>query len=458
MTLKKFKNLTDQGRSMTEMLGVLAIIGILSLAALIGYRFAVDKYLANDTLDEVNSRAVVATTQLSRGLNILGQDEFNSSTRHGYPVETNFLADTEGFYIQLDTVPKGVCKQLATSNYIHSISINNVADTLDANLCIESNTVRFTFETDADRCNTDADCACGGTCEEGRCISNCPSGTACTTDFLTGTKVCCPYNKLANGVCCNTINEDGLCCDDKGSCCPADKPLINRYGDCFSCEGEQSINVTNHEETCGRCPNRFLSYDFNAGGMYWCAKWCPSGQVPDITGQCHTCDETTLYKVAKSGVKPQSVGGEQAALACPMTLLRLWGDHDISVMNCLSQDQSISVTGYPQTCEKCDNRVLNYGGYSGAWNCVKKCPDDKPIMDTTNTCHSCDDYGYYALISLNEAAVRACPKTLMRRQDGIIAEIYHCDQPDLSIPVSDFTDMCLKCTNRRLDGDECVLK
>lgn len=458
MTGKKFGNLTDKGRSITEMLGILAIAGILSLTALAGYRYAVDKYLANDTLDEVNSRAVVAITQLSRGLNTLGQDEFNSVTRHNYAVVTDFLTDTEGFYIQLNAVPKGVCKQLAVSNYTHSISINNVADTTDANLCTDANTVRFTFKTDVGQCNTDADCACG-TCNQGRCVSDCPNATACATDFSTGAMICCPYDKLANGMCCNTINKDGLCCDEKGLCCPADKPLINNNGECVPCEGEQTINVTNYEDTCARCSNRFLSYDFNNLGMYWCAKRCPAGQIPDYKGYCHTCEETALYKVIKSGAQnPQTVGGEQPALACPRTLLRYWGDHDISVMNCLSSDQSISVVGYTETCEKCDNRVLIHNAVNSDWLCVKKCPTDKPITDTKGNCHSCDDYGYNIPISTSEAAVRACEKTLMNYKSTDIAEVYNCDQSNVNIPVSNYTDMCSKCPNRNLGGNYCSLK
>ena len=455
---------TETGRSMTEMLGVLVLVGILSITALLGYRYAVDKYLTNDTLDEVNSRAVVAITQLSRGLNTLGQNEFNSVTRHDYAVVTDFLTDTEGFYIQLNTVPKGVCKQLAVSNYAHSISINNVADTADPNLCIDANTVRFTFKTDVGQCNTDADCACG-TCNQGRCVSDCPNATACATDFSTGAMICCPYEKLANGMCCNTINKDGLCCDEKGLCCPANKPLINNNGECVPCEGEQAINVTNYEDTCARCSNRFLSYDFNNRGMYWCAKQCPAGQIPDYKGYCHTCEETALYKVIKSGAKnPKTVGGEQPALACPQTLLRYWGDHDISVMNCLSSDQSISVIGYTETCEKCDNRVLIRDSYGSNWNCVKKCPADKPLLDTKGVCHSCNDTGFNVDddVAYVLDAAYACPKTLLSHANPNVAKVGNCDDSDQAVPVLGYTDMCSKCSNRVLTNvygiSRCALK
>ncbi|MDR2902115.1 MAG: hypothetical protein LBU87_03305, partial [Lactobacillales bacterium] len=48
----------EAGRSMVEMLGVLAIIGILSIGGILTYRYAVTKYAANETVDELEKRYV----------------------------------------------------------------------------------------------------------------------------------------------------------------------------------------------------------------------------------------------------------------------------------------------------------------------------------------------------------------------------------------------------------------
>ena len=45
------------GRSMLEMLGVLAIIGLLSVAALAGFTYAMNKHKANETIHDVMLRA-----------------------------------------------------------------------------------------------------------------------------------------------------------------------------------------------------------------------------------------------------------------------------------------------------------------------------------------------------------------------------------------------------------------
>ena len=41
---------SPSGRSMIEMLGVLAIIGVLSITALVGFTYAMNKHRANETI------------------------------------------------------------------------------------------------------------------------------------------------------------------------------------------------------------------------------------------------------------------------------------------------------------------------------------------------------------------------------------------------------------------------
>ena len=47
------KNINESGRSMVEMLGVLAIIGVLSLGGIAGYTMAMNKYRANEIISAV---------------------------------------------------------------------------------------------------------------------------------------------------------------------------------------------------------------------------------------------------------------------------------------------------------------------------------------------------------------------------------------------------------------------
>ncbi len=52
----------ESGRSMVEMLGVLAIIGVLSIGGIAGYTMAMNRYRANELIDAASKVAIVAMT------------------------------------------------------------------------------------------------------------------------------------------------------------------------------------------------------------------------------------------------------------------------------------------------------------------------------------------------------------------------------------------------------------
>ncbi len=52
----------ESGRSMVEMLGVLAIIGVLSIGGIAGYTTAMNRYRANEVIDMATKYATVAYT------------------------------------------------------------------------------------------------------------------------------------------------------------------------------------------------------------------------------------------------------------------------------------------------------------------------------------------------------------------------------------------------------------
>ena len=53
----------ESGRSMVEMLGVLAIIGVLSIGGIAGYTMAMNRYRTNEIIDTASKLSVVAQTQ-----------------------------------------------------------------------------------------------------------------------------------------------------------------------------------------------------------------------------------------------------------------------------------------------------------------------------------------------------------------------------------------------------------
>jgi len=57
------RNTNETGRSMVEMLGVLAIIGVLSIGGIAGYTLAMNRYRANEILNAVSLVAIAATSK-----------------------------------------------------------------------------------------------------------------------------------------------------------------------------------------------------------------------------------------------------------------------------------------------------------------------------------------------------------------------------------------------------------
>ena len=58
----------ESGRSMVEMLGVLAIIGVLSIGGIAGYTLSMRRYRANQVLDMANKYALVVYGSCQQGL------------------------------------------------------------------------------------------------------------------------------------------------------------------------------------------------------------------------------------------------------------------------------------------------------------------------------------------------------------------------------------------------------
>lgn len=59
------KNVNESGRSMVEMLGVLAIVGVLSIGGIAGYTRAMNSWKANEIIDAMNRVVVAVETDMS---------------------------------------------------------------------------------------------------------------------------------------------------------------------------------------------------------------------------------------------------------------------------------------------------------------------------------------------------------------------------------------------------------
>lgn len=108
------KNKLEQGRSMVEMLGVLAIIGVLSIGGIAGYTYAMNKHRTNVLINGALLRGYTVVGQLMSGRTTTSLSEFNGEeVTIGGTFANNIIDDgAGGFGILISGVNEAVCKNM----------------------------------------------------------------------------------------------------------------------------------------------------------------------------------------------------------------------------------------------------------------------------------------------------------------------------------------------------------
>jgi len=176
------------GRSMIEMLGVLAIIGVLSIGGLLGYRRAVNNHQANTILDDANRLAfVVMENDRAFESNTFITDDLEFTQTSIYNIVAFVGTGAEEFGIVVTDVPKGVCESLvpkASVEYTVRAASAKLADNVqqlsaygtlydeqNTDICNDMNDVVLYFgdtsaqcDSTGEECTSYADCCHGSFC------------------------------------------------------------------------------------------------------------------------------------------------------------------------------------------------------------------------------------------------------------------------------------------------------
>ena len=113
------KNINESGRSMVEMLGVLAIIGVLSIGGIAGYTMAMNKYQANEIVNTIVQAAVYCRTKTAPDDNITSAVE----------------ADTEIFKTLACTTPDDGTVTFGFSTTANNVTTKSVSDAVHGLVC-----------------------------------------------------------------------------------------------------------------------------------------------------------------------------------------------------------------------------------------------------------------------------------------------------------------------------------
>ncbi len=308
----------ESGRSMVEMLGVLAIMGILSIGGIAGYTYAMNRLKANDIIDGVNKRAVALSTYtlLGTGVSATTLDAEFANKIGDFPVA--LAAADPGFTLTVSEITRPVCNHVLNNGVqmAHTITLgatkvweNGVK--ADYTCAEDGNTIVFTFAPAAGESGNTPTCGYCQHVENGTCVAN---------------ETC-----------------------DNG--CPGDKPMKGNDG-CTACGANGPVYIASSE--CAKCPNREMKYGTCV------LKECPDGYFKDGDYYCHDCSLVGQYGIeaadssecAKCSNREIDTYGN-CSIPCTDGQFR-----DSEFYKCRACSYGGSVKAASSECAKCPNREM----------------------------------------------------------------------------------------------------
>ena len=297
---------TEHGRTMLEMLAVLAIVGVLSIVIMVSLRYAFIRAKANAIIHDSRLVFVESTTRLK-------EVEPNTWELATYGKESqkelHMMKDKQGsHYVKVLGVERPVCKQLLHLQKEGELVFLTEENYASFTECDQDNNMVVAFDGLGvpHECQTRLDCGedFPGKCSEaGQCepcdetlevwndnqgICDCNEGSAQTCSIEEEeTFWCCPLRKY-------------ICGETAGSC-------INNPHECDTPEDCVDLGKTNHfcdsEHQCTACDDPLSTVDLDAntcvcdsslsitckqGEKVWC---CGKGKVCDMENE--DCTDST---------------------------------------------------------------------------------------------------------------------------------------------------------------------
>ncbi len=291
---KPTTQLIDSGRSMVEMLGTLAIIGVLSIGGIAGYTYAMKKYQVNKIVNELN----LLNNQIAMIMAQPYHDDFELSLGEPYDEGTLNSADyafnfgcgsnidtlvacknTSGYFMELKNIPYDICPLLVQMTpYLTYLSEQKVNDSIDLTgaHCTDGetgNALTLLFETEKSDDNT------GKTQVPTPCENNSECPEFCDTTSKT-CKTCSEMNPSTpkwNGSSCVTCAQNSV-----------DTPIWNN-GKCVSCPPEaQKWDAENQTCVPVECPDHAPYYHNTSETCVTCYTNAHCVKNDGITYYCYT--------------------------------------------------------------------------------------------------------------------------------------------------------------------------
>ncbi len=413
---KQIQNQSQSGRSMVEMLGVLAIIAILSIGGIIGFRLAMNYYQANQIAHEMNIMRTDAQIKIAQGTeklmlgepydpiseSMLGHIQFNDD----YPVDfACALADEDtielsnischvanAYYIELQNIPEGVCRPLAElvngMNNIIAFNVNKNEypgeGTCEAG---NENVLNAVFSAEAVSelkvCAEDTDCESESApyCDLSRhvCV-RCYEDSQCAHNQYCENNTCVACeNGVWNGEECVECTDNDDCTDSDTPVCYTDTNTCVEcltYENCIDKTGTPQCDKASH--TCKSC------IDIDSEKPVWadtqCVE-CAESTDCETTLVCreNTCSLCETEDECKEKGTNYHCSKDSTCIQCLDN--QVWDDESKECVEC-TEDNDCTDTPDTPKCNTTTNQCVE---------CLTAgdCNNPTPICSEENTCVAC---------------------------------------------------------------------
>ena len=278
------------------MLGVLAVVGVLSVGGIAGYTYAMSKHHANELLAGASQRVIVAVSQLisGRAVNLSEFDKDNVKSGGTFLSEANTEYDGE-IGINITNVNQRTCQELIRSitetSVLRGVAVTGTYADITTEECQETNNLTLFYNNDMSTndyntaCQNDSDCLQAGLSSAYKCNTTegiCEIQCASNRTYVDGYG-CCPNDRLWNGGCCSkTIQEvDGIkmCCQGS-TCCSEGQIYDSKTKKCIACEDVTGVIWNTYFASCSMCPNLVQV------SKWQCAPGCTDPDAILVDGIC----------------------------------------------------------------------------------------------------------------------------------------------------------------------------
>ena len=357
------------------MIGVLAIIGVISIGGVWGLNKAFTKHKVNNLIEDVKLAGFIVMDEM---FETLPEEETSLAGRFTPSSGHPFVAFKESdvtFAIEASQISKEVCLETERRkvNWLEEIRPNGLENT-----CKEGqNFITFFFNTQLSQypdmenntCRTDRDCPQKTPyCNRGVCRE-------CTVGKF----------KASNGKCYNCGSNQKTTQDDCHAC--ENYFFSEDRQTCIHCENTTTRYIQTSKDECHRCPNRIKggycehcnsNWRLSTNDIALCSK-CP-GRYVGTSSYCDICEGKVSadYQSCEFHCEPNYVGSVNGCVPCNSTA-------QVISLQGRNREQA------KKDCESCTNRTyMATGDQKTGKVCALNCTNENDFLDATGVCRNCE--------------------------------------------------------------------